>query len=186
MINSSTKLDTFHRSYQHAVDRVAHLPDVLEFCQARPEDSDRLKSIARTVLEVWPASDTNIRGVALLDLSGTVKVATEDPLIGLNLSYHSYVREALRGVAVISDIHLAESQVGYAPTIAYLAPVFGPDRKMIGLAVFWVRATSLWDVMKASNELAGPGSFAVMFDHQGIRIAHTYSDEIVFHPGGPA
>jgi len=37
---------------------------------------------------------------------------------------------------------------------------------------------------KAANALAGPGSFAVLFDRQGIRIAHTYSDEIVFHPGG--
>jgi len=38
--------------------------------------------------------------------------------------------------------------------------------------------------MKKSNELAGPGSFAVLFDHKGIRIGHTYSEDIVFHPGG--
>jgi PAS domain S-box-containing protein len=178
------ELDIFHRSYQRSVDRLAHLPRVIDFYQASPEDSDGLKSIARTVLNVWPASDKAIRGVALLDLAGTVKLATEDPLIGVNLSYRSYVQEALRGVAVISDIHLAEPQVGYAPTIAYLAPVFGPDRKMIGVAAFWVRATALWEVMKASNELAGAGSYAVMFDHQGIRIAHTNSDAVLFHPGG--
>jgi len=178
------ELDVFHRSYQSAVDRVAHLPSVLEFCQARPGDTDRLKSTVRTMLEVWPASDKSIRGVALLDLSGRVKVATEAPLIGLNFSHYSHVREALHGAAVISNIHLAGPEVGEMPTIAYLAPVLGPDRNMIGLVAFWIRATSLWDVMKASNELAGPGSFAVMFDRQGIRIAHTYSDEIVFHPGG--
>jgi len=39
-----------------------------------------------------------------------------------------------------------------------------------------VRANTLWSVMKASNGLAGPGSFAVLFDHQGIRIGHSYSD----------
>jgi PAS domain S-box-containing protein len=178
------QLDTFHRSYQRSVDQVAHLPDVVAFCQARPEDTDRFKSSLRTALDVWPASDANIRGIAILDASGTVKIATEDSLIGKNLSYHSYIREALRGVAVISDIHLAGPEVGDAPTIAYLAPVRGPDRTLIGLAAFWVRATALWDLAKASNELAGPSSFAVLFDHQGIRIAHTYNQDIVFHPGG--
>jgi PAS domain S-box-containing protein len=178
------ELDTFHRSYQRLVNQLAHLPRLIDFYQASPEDNDRLESIARTVLNVWPANDKAIRGVALLDLSGTVKLATEDPLIGLNLSYRSYIQEALRGVTVISDIYLGEPQVGYAPTIAYLAPVFGPDRKLMGVVAFWVRATALWDVMKASNELAGPGSYAVMFDHQGIRIAHTNSDAIIFHPGG--
>jgi PAS domain S-box-containing protein len=178
------RLDTLHRDYQRSADRLAHLPRVIDFYRASPQDFDQLKSIARTVLNVWPASDTAIRGVALLDMSGTVKVATEDPLIGVDLSYHSYVQKALRGVAVISDVHLAESQVGNAPTIAYLAPVFGPNQKMVGVVAFWVRATAIWDVMKASNELAGRGSFAVMFDHNGIRIAHTYSEEIIFHPGG--
>lgn len=132
----AAQLDMFHRSYQRAVDRVAHLPNVVEFCQARSEDRELLKSGVRTVLEVWPASDAIIRGIAILDLSGTVKVGTEDPLIGLNLSYQSYLQEALRGVAVISDIYLAESQLAYAPTIGYLAPVLAPDRKMIGLAGF--------------------------------------------------
>jgi HAMP domain-containing protein len=135
-------------------------------------------------LEAWPASDANIRGIAILDLAGVVKIATEDQLIGMKFSYHNYIQEALRGVPVTSDIHLAEPQVGYAPTIAYVAPVRGPDNKLSGIAVLWIRATSLWNVAKTSNELAGPGSFAVLFDHQGIRIAHTYDDNIVFHPGG--
>lgn len=175
------QLDTFHRGHQRSLDGVAHLPRVLEFYQAGPENRDRLKAI----LEVWPASDPNIRGVALLDAAGTVQLATEDSLTGLNLSSRSHVREALRGVAVISDVHLAEAAVGDAPTIAYLAPVFGPERKLLGVAAFWVRATALWEVMTASNELAGPQSFAVLFDRQGIRIGHTFSEDFIFHPGGP-
>src|SRR5262249_39539975 len=141
-------------------------------------------SSLRTVLDTWPATDASICGIAILDVSGTVTIATETPLIGMNLAYHSYMHEALRGEAIISDIYLAEPQVGAAPTIAYLAPVRGPDQKLIGLAAFWVRASALWNLAKASNELAGSSSFAVLFDQQGIRIAHTYSLDIVFHPGG--
>jgi PAS domain S-box-containing protein len=178
------ELDAFHRGYQRSAARFSRLPDVVEFCRAGESDDDRLRRAVRGILDVQPASDANVRGVAVLDPSGTVTVATESQLVGRNLAYHSYVREALGGAAVVSDIHLAESQVGYAPTIAYLAPVRAPDQKVIGLVAIWVRAASLWEVAKASNELAGPGSFAVLFDQLGIRIAHTYNQDIIFHPGG--
>jgi len=178
------RLDTFNLGYQRSVDRVAHLPAVMEFFHVRPADADRLKPGIRALLQVWPASDPNIRGVALLDPSGTVSIATEDRLIGVNLLYRSFVRDALRGAAVTSDVYFADPAVGSVPTIAFLAPVRGSGGKVLGLAAFWVPATALWNVMKVSNELAGPGSFAVLFDHLGIRIAHTYSNDIVFHPGG--
>ncbi len=77
-----------------------------------------------------------------------MRIATEDQLIGTNLSYHGHVREALRGTAVISDIYI-DSQVGDAPTISYLTPVLGPDRRIIGLVALWVRATSFWDIARA-------------------------------------
>ncbi len=178
------EFDAFNRGYQLSVGKLARLPIVVGFSEGRRDNVERLKSEIQSLLTVLPGSDANLRGVALLDLSGTVKIATEEQLVGKNLSYHGYVREALRGASVISDIHLAESEVGYTPTIAYLAPVRGPDTKIIGLAVQWIRAKSLWDIARASNELAGPRSFAVVFDRQGIRIAHTYSEDIVFHPGG--
>jgi signal transduction histidine kinase/ActR/RegA family two-component response regulator len=179
------QLDAFHRGYQRSVDRFAHLPEVMRFCQAGREGVKRLSSEVRTVMDVWPASDAHIRGVALLDSSGTVLLATEDRLLGVDLSYRSFVREALRAPGVVTaDIYFADRVVNHAPTIAYLAPVRGPDGKTVGLVAFWVHATALWNVMKASNELAGPGSFAVLFDREGIRIAHTYSDDILFHPGG--
>jgi hypothetical protein len=126
------ELDTFHRSYQRSVDKFTRLPDVVEFCQAHPDHIDRLKPALQAVLAVHPASDANLRGIAILEVSGTVEIATEDQLIGLDLSYHLYVREALRGAAVISDIHVAEPQVDDAPTLAYVAPVLGPDRSVIG------------------------------------------------------
>jgi hypothetical protein len=178
------QLETFHRGYQTSVDGLAQLPDVMEFCRAAPHDAERLKPALRAVLDVQPATDTSVRGVALLDSRGIVTLATEDPLVGMDLSYHKYVREALAGAAVISDVHLAEAQVQYAPTIAYLAPVPGPDGRTVGSVAFWVRAAALWDIAKASKALAGPGSSAVLFDHQGIRIAHTISDDLVFRPAG--
>jgi PAS domain-containing protein len=179
------ELDTFHRGYVRSVDKLARLPDVGELCRASSGDTGRRHKVAlHDILLVQIQSDPNVRGVAILDLAGSVILATEEQVVGTDLSRYSHVRDALRGAAVISDIYIAGPEVRSAPTIAYLAPVRGGDQKTIGAAVFWVRASSLWELAKSSNELAGPRSFAVMFDRDGIRIAHTYSDDIVFHPGG--
>jgi PAS domain S-box-containing protein len=178
------ELDTFNRGYQRSVERVSRVPRMVDFALASPQEVDRQRSAIRQILEVWPASDPSIRGLGILDASGTVMVATEEPLVGMNLSHRSHVRAVSRGSAVVSDIYIGEERIGYPPTIAYLSPINGPDGKVVAAAALWVRAAAMWDVAKASNELAGPRSFAVLFDHRGIRIAHTYSDEIVFHPGG--
>jgi PAS domain S-box-containing protein len=178
------RLDTFNVSYQRSANRVAHLAVVKAVFQAQQPDISRLEPGVRELLNAWPSSDANIRGVSLLDTSGTVRISTDDRLIGVNLAYRGFVRDALRGTAVTSDIYLADPALGNIPTIAFLSPVLGSNGQVRGLVAFWVHASALWDVMKASNELAGPGSFAVLFDHLGIRIAHTYSKDIVFHPGG--
>jgi signal transduction histidine kinase len=178
------RIDAFHRGYQRSAGRISRLPNAAALCQARPEEIERFQGGLRAVLEVWPASDANIVGVAILDSAGSVRVATEEALIGLDLSYHGHVREALRGAAITSDIYFAEPQVVFEPRIAYLDPVRGTDGKIAGTAVLWIRASALWDVMKASNELAGAGSFAVLFDREGIRIGHTFSEDMIFHPGG--
>jgi len=179
------ELDTFQRAYQRTAAKFARLPSVVEFCRAPEAEAARLAPRARAALLVQPTADPSIRGAALLDTAGTVIIATEDALVGKNLAFHAYVREALRGKAVISDLYLAEKEVGRAPTIAYVAPVEGRDGTPSAYFALWVKADAFWAMARASNGLAGPRSFAVMFDQAGIRIGHTYSQAIVFHPGGP-
>ncbi len=176
------RIDDLHHSYRRVMDDISRLPDVTAFCAAGRVRQDALRANLATLLGTWPASDPYVRGLAILDMSGRVTGGTEPSLVGSDLFYRPHVREALRGHALISDVHLAEQPVGEAPTIAYLAPVFATDGKQCGVAALWLRATALWDLMKQSNELAGPGSFAVAFDGDGIRIAHTYNDDIIFHP----
>jgi len=148
------RLDTFNSGYQRALSRVSRLPPVVEFLQSTPRDAGEIKSRLASLLNGWPASDPNIRGVALLDLSGVMTFATDETHLGANLSYRRFVRDALRGVAVTSGVYFADPD-GKVPTIAFVAPVWGPDRQLLGLAAFWVHAAALWNVMKASNGLCG-------------------------------
>jgi PAS domain S-box-containing protein len=178
------ELDGFHRGYRRSVDRLARFPDTAAYCAADQSQRAASREKMLGVLAVHPASDPGIRGAAVLDSSGHVVVATEPSFVGLDLSGRADVQAALDGNSYITDLFVSSPESGSIPTIAYFAPVPGGERRASCLAVLWVRASSFWSEVKASNALAGPGSFAVLFDHEGIRIAHTYSDGIVFHPGG--
>ena len=177
------QLDVFHRRYQNLARIASELPAVRGLFQPGSVAVESTKSRVHEALKAWPEHDPNIRGVGVIGKDGTVVAATESPLIGVNVSKRSHIQESLKARQVISNIFVAQPEVGNQPTIAYLSPVFVKG-KTEGIAVIWVRASALWSVMKKSNELAGSKSYAVLFDQQGIRIGHTYSDEILFHPGG--
>jgi len=178
------ELDGFHRGYQRMADSVARLPDSAAYCAQTPEGRAAGQARMRGILSAYPASDAGIRGAALLDGSGRIVIATEGQLTGVDVSDRPVVRAALEGRAVVSDLFISSPRSGSVPTIAYMTPLLDANQRVVCVAVLWVRATSLWDTVRASNALAGPGSFAVLFDREGIRVAHTYSDDIVFHPGG--
>jgi PAS domain S-box-containing protein len=180
----SGELDTLIDKYQHAAERIAHVPNALQPGVAPSTDIDPANfEPLHKLLSVMPASDRNVVAVALLDAGGVVKVASDSRLVGAPLAYRDFVQQALKGVSVTSDIHFSEPQIGSVPAAAFAVPILAGDRRVIGLAILWVRAAALWDVMEAANSLAGPDSFAVLFDHRGIRIAHTDSKDIIFHPG---
>ena len=177
------RIDTFLSGHQRSVARMAASPNVSRILDAPASQRDALRPQVHALLETWPTTDADLRGVAVMDARGVVIAATEDALLGKSLAYHSFVARALRGEKVISDVYKSEVETGLVPTLALLAPMRGLDGSVRGVAAFWVRAEALSRILKESNGQAGPGSFAILFDEFGIRMAHSYLDELVFHPG---
>ncbi len=180
----ASELDAFHSGYRRSAESLALLPALGDFLRApapRPEAETRA---LRALLKLYSASDDAVRGVGLIDLDGSVLLASEEPLIGKSLALRGYVRDALAGRRLISDLHLAEPEVGRLPTIAYLAPVRGAQNQLLGLVALWVKARSLWSLARTSSALAGSSSFAVVLDEHGVRIAHTLGEVQLFRPSG--
>jgi signal transduction histidine kinase len=175
------QLDTFHRDYELSIAKLARQPSVLALAGARDPAA---AAAVHDVIDVHVAIDPAVRGVGVLDRNGKVIAATAPHLEGAVLVDRDYVRRALGGRAAISDVHVAEPELEAPAAIAYAAPVWGEEDGPVGVAVLWVRAMALWNLARGSNALVGPGSFAVVLDAHGIRIAHTSSDELVFHPAG--
>lgn len=177
------ELDDFNGTYLGLAERLAQLPDTAGFLRAPPSARGRMSSSLGEILEIWRGNDEAIRGIGVLDGKGTVIATTEKPLVGRSLAFHGYIQHALRGSPVISDIHWAGPEVGSAPTIAYVVAVKQPDGRILGAVALWVRVTAFWKILETWNAKAGEGSFSVLFDHFGVRIGHSYSGDIVYHPG---
>lgn len=177
------KLDAFHELYRGGSQRFADISDIVQYAQAEPRARDKLAPPASAILELWQKTDLQVRGIAILDATGTVILGTEQPLIGHNLAHYAFVREVIHGVPTISELHISGPETGSVPTIAYLAPIKNEHQEVVGAFALWVQAAAFWKVVAEGNAKAGEGSFSVLFDNSGIRIAHSYNPDIVFHPG---
>lgn len=175
------ELDEFHRSRLQTVARLASFPETQAYCQADAAHRTASQAALTRLLATHPASDNTIVGAAVLDGAGRVLASTNPAVIGIDLSFRPYVRAALQGRTNVSDIYLTVVQAGEAPSIAYAAPMRGAAC----MALLVVNAQGIWQRVRSADGLAGPGSFAELFDGQGIRIAHSANRDIVFHPGGP-
>ena len=178
------KIDSLNDWYVRSAAKFARLPEIAAYCAQGPHPTSEAATLAQSALIAHPAEDPRIEASAILTMQGFVAVATRDDLVGKDLSRRPFVQRALRGEGVASDIYVEESGGREWPAIAYLHPVRGPQGDLSGVMILWLRAEALWQMAKASNALAGPGSFAVLFNEQGIRIAHTYKDDFVFRPAG--
>ena len=178
------QLDEVHASLQRAVGRLSLLPEVKRFFNLAPAARSAESEGIGALLQAYQASDQRLRGVALIDVNGTVLAATEQPLLGNDYSFRSYFKEARRGSAVTSEVYLSVPEVGSVPSVAYVAPV-NAGGSLIGLAVLYLKATVLWDKVRAGNGQPGGEGSALLLDQNGVRIAHSSSPALLFHPVRP-
>jgi PAS domain S-box-containing protein len=179
------EFDSTHQGYVRTVARLARLPDAAAYCGGSDHDREALRSRVLRVLETFPASDKDIRGAGVIDRSGIVLVATEPVLNGKDFSTRSTIRSALAGSPVISSVYLSTSGTGEQPTVAYLLPVRDAKGFVVCAVGVWVHADAFWRALRTSDGLAGNGSYAVLLDSAGIRIAYTHAQASVYRPAGP-
>ena len=179
------QIDLFHRDYQKTTARMAATPIVVSFLTAGPADRARALAAVEAGLQSYVDSEANYRGLGIFDRDGNVVAATEAPLRGHNYAFRRYFQDAMQGRPSTSEIYVGVPEVGEVPSIAYAAPVKDAAGTVLGVVSLWVRAEAFWRLVEASNDKAGPGSYSVLLDRYGIRIAHSANRALVFRPTGP-
>src|SRR5262249_10439065 len=150
------QIDAFNDTYVHAAERVSHVPAALRvsLTPAAGLGQEEIDSL-RNLLGVLPTADKNVMAVAILDGAAVIKASSDASLIGVKLGTRGFVQAALRGTSVVSDVHYAGRGPNTLPTIAYAAPIMSADNSVGGCAVLWVRASGLWNLVRASTQTMG-------------------------------
>jgi len=181
----AAQIDGFNAAYLDGAVRFAALPDVTAFVALPPQERAPLKPALRNTLGVWARWNTHVLAVAVLDSAGAVTGSTIPAQEGVSYGQVESVKTTLQtGVASV-DVFAGGAEVQRVPVVAFLAPVFGHARQPQGLLMLLVESAELGRIARPANELAGPGSFAVLLSQDGIRLAHTFSSDMEFHPTGP-
>ncbi|TMA21307.1 MAG: hypothetical protein E6J88_15950, partial [Deltaproteobacteria bacterium] len=174
-------LDFLNDGFQRSVARLSRQPAVIRLLQ-HPGTGAETKDVA-DIIQAYVASDARLRGVALLNPAGTIIFASEPAMVGSNLGFRRYFRDAVHGDLSIPDMLVSTREEGSTPLIAYATPVRSGGT-VSGVAVVYARATAMWDIVRQGNGRAGAGSFAVVLDQHGLILAHGSDAAEVFHPGG--
>ena len=179
-------LDAFHASFHRADERLAALPQVIRFCKLAPAERERLQPDLEATLATFTQADARTHLLAIFDRSGTVIATTASGVRGRNYGFRRYFQSALAGRVTTSDLFLSVTEAGGVPTIAYAAPVRdGAQEGVACVAVIVARGEAFWEAVTEQNGSAGAGSYSVVYDAYGIRIAHSFKGAELFHPAGP-
>ena len=179
----ASELDGFNERYRAAALRFSTLPVVRRYVAAGLSPEARDASDLHETLEGYLQSDQRVRGVMLFDLQGHQLIGDADVPLDPGAARRTYFHEARAGL-VISDMFETASVDDPIAVIAYAAPVRIAGAPLAAVLALYVRADAFWQAVRAANGRAGPGSFSVLFDRYGIRIAHSFNDVEMFRPAG--
>ncbi|MBI4511775.1 MAG: response regulator, partial [Deltaproteobacteria bacterium] len=173
------ELDGFHRRYLRSVAQVATLKEARLLVEASPHDRAGEVALVRTILEAHGEAEPEIHHAVVLDARGAVVAGHGGGLSGIP---RSFLDEASRGLSSVSGVFLAPHEEGAAPLIAYAARIRRADGSTAGLAVLFARASAFWDAVRHTDGLAGKGSFSILLDQNGVRMGHSFAQDLVFRP----
>lgn len=179
-------IDNFIESNLDAVRTEAQI-EVLESYMGTPPDERRGTALEKSALEalrVHSRKDPrNIYSYGLLNLRG-INVLDSDPdNIGRNESGRDYFRRAMStGRPYVSYVQMSQDAL---PSLYFSAPVRDPEGRILGVLRVQYRARVLQEMLVANQGLAGPESFAVLFDDHFIHLAHSAAPDTILKKAGP-
>jgi signal transduction histidine kinase/DNA-binding response OmpR family regulator len=182
---TASDVDEFNYSMLRAASRFANSPALLRYYTLPPEERAAALPDLKKEMASYTEVDPRLRGLFITSDLGEIVAATETQLEHQQVGKRRTVMNALQGQNVISELHLSQQNTGSVPTFSYCVPIRTPDSKVVGALVLLARAESLWELVRSANGRAGAGSFSVVYDSNGIRIAHSFNDLELFRPSQP-
>jgi len=160
-------IDAYLQSRLGDIVIVSRLPDVVRF--ARTPGDAAARANARDTLRVAASRSPEYESIAIVDLEGTIAVASVAGDEGTSIKFREYFLVAKGGATFISDP--SYSVITNRPALFFSAPVRDPSGAVLAVARTRVNLASIWDLVEADSGSVGEGSHAFLVDDYGIRLA---------------
>lgn len=150
---------------------VGQLPELVRYAQNQFDGAAR--DSAQKSLLAFSRKARDYDSVAVVNREGKILLSSAAIDVGTDIQFQPYFQEALKGASYISDPSV--SVITDQPVIFYSAPVKDDSGRVLAIVRSRVRLDGLWDLVEQDDGIAGPGSFGMLLDENGILLAHSSS-----------
>lgn len=179
-------IDEFLRQNRKLIQIEAQLPTFVNYLLTANQTPDFFPAITtQNTLNNLQRKDTAfITSYALLDETGRNRIDTNPNYVGRDESQEAYFVQAMKnGLPQISAIRFDQDATQFRSNtlqFCFSSPVRASNsRTLIGVLRMCYKSTILQQLIVQNNGLAGPQSFAALYDDQAIRLAHGLQPNLI-------
>ncbi len=183
---TAASLDTFIEANLKAIETEAQLPvlvDYLAIHRDNRQGSDAEEGVL-ALLRAIKNKDPFISSYAVLNADGKVVIDTLMVDMGVDKSvreYFSVFKESNAPTSAYVTPVLFHPESGEA-YLYFSSPVISDAGEFLGVLRVRYNASVLQNLLEDKNDLAGLGSFGVLFDEHHLHLAHGSAPEVNFIP----
>jgi C4-dicarboxylate-specific signal transduction histidine kinase len=169
-VSTAASIDQYLADKREDIFTISQLPEVIRFA-INPDDS--LAQVnARQALNAM-ASRTDYESVAIVDPTGKIILSSAVADLNTDVGFRLYFTEAMKGNVYISDPSV--SIITNRPAIFFSAPIRDSSNKVIGVVRSRLSLKGIWALVERDKDVEGKGSYGMLLDENGIRIANSLS-----------
>ncbi len=183
---TAASMDTFIESNLNAIVTEAQLPVLVDYLALHHDDREgsEAEEGVLALLRAISNKDPFISSYAVLNADGKVVIDTLMADMGMDKSEREYFQffkdGSLASKAYVSPV-LFHPDTGEA-YLYFSSPVINEFQEFLGVLRVRYNTSVLQNLLEDKNDLAGSGSFGVLFDENHLHLAHGTAPEVNFIP----
>ncbi len=170
-VATGSAVDQYLADKREDIIAASQLPELANFLANR---TDVLNQQAALRALRALANRTDYESIAIVDPSGKIVLSSVEADINTDVSFRPYFIEPMKGTAsFISDPSV--SVITNRPAIFFSAPIRDVSNKAIGVVRSRLALSGIWGLVERDKDVAGKGSYGMLLDENGIRLANSLS-----------
>lgn len=177
-------IDRMHEVHIAQSRLIAGLPELRRYCESDVEGRAAAQASVRELLSAFSSADPDVAAAVIVGPEGLVWASSLPGGEGVGVRTRSFFAHAVVGQTTVSDPFLAPAIAGDSLVVGYLTVPqanSGGPACMVGVFARMENTTLL---IAEAGGFGGTGSFAVLLDPSGIRLARS-DGKYVLRPSGP-